>query len=205
MQKKAGKVLLAEDNADDLAFVHLAFRKIGMERSLVIVSDGAQAISYLRGDGPYADRTKFPIPVWLLLNLWLPRVDGFEVLKWVRTRSNLRRLPITVFTGPDYPQDVTRGYVLGANAFLSKPFDPCEFNDSLRDIGERWLNWCKLQRAFNKNGARNRTERSARKTTSTPDRFWASIPTQDRSSSECPSRKRKGGQSLSPRLAWLQE
>src|SRR5690348_10522652 len=108
MQKKTGKILLVEDNADDVAFVHLAFRKIGMERLLMTVSNGAQAISYLRGDGLYGNRTKFPIPVWLLLNLWLPQVDGFEVLKWVRTRSNLRRLPITVFTGFDYPQDVTR-------------------------------------------------------------------------------------------------
>jgi CheY-like chemotaxis protein len=200
MRTKLGKVLLAEDNAEDVAFVQTAFSNIGMERSLMVVSDGAQALAYLRGDGRYADRDKFPIPVFMLLDLWLPRIDGFEVLRWVRSKRRLRRLPIMVFTGPDYPRDVTRAYVLGANLFVSKPFDSDEFNDSVKAIADYCLGPCKLPQIGFPGAVRKRLERNRKGARS----VFRDFPGQDCITIRGQSRKAKRGHSVSSRPCGFQ-
>jgi len=193
MRTKLRKVLLAEDSADDVAFVQAAFSNIGIERSLMVVSDGAQALAYLLGDGPYADRDKFPIPVFMLLDLWLPRIDGFEVLRWVRSKRRLRRLPIMVFTGPDYPQDVTRAYVLGANLFVSKPFDSDEFNDLVKAIADYWLGPCKVRQIGFPGAAQKRRERNRQGARL----VFRDFPAQDCFTIRGQSRKAKRGQFVS--------
>jgi CheY-like chemotaxis protein len=125
-------------------FVHLAFQRANLDHKLMIVSDGAQALDYLRGEGPYSDRTKFPMPSVVLLDLRMPGVDGFEVLKQVRHEPRLNCLPITVFTGSNDPEHHARAHELGANSVVVKPFKIERFFEAVKSITDFWLDWCKL-------------------------------------------------------------
>ena len=144
MESQRGRILLVEDNCDDVMLVHLALKRAKMDQALMIVADGEQALAYLRGEGLYADREKFPFPMFMLLDLILPKVDGFQVLKWVRAHPQIRRLPITVFTGSQHPAHLTRAYEMGANSFVLKPFKFIEFADTVSGIADFWLGSCKL-------------------------------------------------------------
>jgi CheY-like chemotaxis protein len=141
---RSGKVLLVEDNADDVTFVRMAFQKNKVAEVLEVVSSGSEAIQYLGGAGPYADRQKYPMPSLLLLDLGLPLVDGFEVLKWVRAHQGLSRLPIAVLTGSEYPQHRRRAYELGANSFVIKPGGLEGFYAMINAVLGFWLNCCEL-------------------------------------------------------------
>ena len=91
-------VLLVEDDDNDVLFVQRAFKHAGILNRLEVVRDGDQAVDYLSGKGEYADRDKHPLPVFVLLDLKMPRRSGLEVLEWVKEREGLRRIPIVVLT-----------------------------------------------------------------------------------------------------------
>ena len=114
-------ILLAEDNPDDALLIQRAFQKAGPAYMVKVVPDGSDAIEYLSGRGEYSDREKFPLPFLLLLDLKMPRTDGFEVLQWVRSDRDLKRLLVVVLTSSDLQEDVDRAYELGANSYLVKP------------------------------------------------------------------------------------
>ena len=114
-------ILLAEDNPDDVLLIQRAFQKAGLGHVLKVVSDGGEAIEYLSGRGIYADREKYPAPFLLLLDLKMPGTDGFEVLQWVRSEPEIRRMLVVVLTSSDLQEDVDRAYELGANSYLVKP------------------------------------------------------------------------------------
>ena len=137
-------VLLADDSPDDITFVRLAFRTLNLDHALTTVPGGGEALEYLRGEGMYADREKYPLPSLLLLDLRMPTVDGFEVIRSVRADPVLKRLPIAVFTGSDFPTDRARAYALGANSFLIKPLRLEEFYSTLHTAVDFWLDCCKL-------------------------------------------------------------
>jgi CheY-like chemotaxis protein len=122
-------VLVADDDENDIRLLTRAFLRTGINVPMKWVRDGEEAIQYLQGDKPFADREAFPLPILLLLDLKMPRTNGFEVLEWVRKQAGLRRLLVVVMTSSDEPQDVDRAYDLGANSFLKKPDD---FNDLTR-------------------------------------------------------------------------
>lgn len=117
-------ILLAEDEANDVLLMRRAFKKANILNPVQVVSDGAEAVAYLRGEDRYADRNAFPLPTLALLDLKLPRRSGLEVLEWVRGQdSPVRRLPIVVFTSSNQTSDINRAYELGANSYLVKPVD----------------------------------------------------------------------------------
>src|SRR4051794_19630771 len=91
-------VLLAEDNQNDILLIRNAFHKGNLLRSLHIVRDGKEALAYLSGEGKYANRTESPLPDLLLLDLNMPKIDGFEVLRWVRAHPTLNSLCVVVLT-----------------------------------------------------------------------------------------------------------
>src|SRR5687768_16993926 len=99
-------ILLAEDNENDALLMRHAFKKAGISNPLVRVRDGEEAIDYLAGHGVYADRRAYPFPALLLLDLKMPRRDGFEVLEWIKADPSLRRLPVTVLTSSDQQLDI---------------------------------------------------------------------------------------------------
>jgi len=114
-------ILLADDSEDDLSFMRHAYRAAHFKASLQTVNDGEEAIAYLKGEGIYADRSKYPLPAVLLLDLNMPKVNGFEVLAWVRAQPGLKRLSVIVLTSSTRTQDVERAFDLGASSYLVKP------------------------------------------------------------------------------------
>ena len=116
-------ILVAEDRQDDIILITKAFEKTGSTIPLHFVRDGEEAINYLSGTGKYANRVEYPLPALLLLDLKMPRVDGFEVLRWIRQQHPLAQLRVVVLTSSEALRDVNKAYSLGANSFLVKPRD----------------------------------------------------------------------------------
>jgi len=116
-------ILLAEDREDDIALILKAFSKAYIPNPLHVVRNGEEAIAYLKGAAKYANRAEYPLPELMLLDLKMPRMDGFEVLKWVRHQPNLATLRIVVLTCSESIRDVNEAYSLGANSFMVKPMD----------------------------------------------------------------------------------
>jgi len=115
-------VLVVEDDSNDVLLLQRAFRKGGLTHVLQVVHDGEEAISYLIGEGPYDDRSKYPLPALMLLDLKMPRKSGLEVLDWLRQQTNeLKKLPVIVLTSSRLTEDVDRAYGLGANSYMAKP------------------------------------------------------------------------------------
>lgn len=124
MNAKRFTVLLVEDDLNDIFLVKRAFKMARLENPLQVVTDGQEAISYLRGDEKYADREAHPLPTLIVMDIKMPRKSGFEVLEWIRCQGGpLRLVPVVIVSGSDYPPDINRAYELGANAYMVKPMD----------------------------------------------------------------------------------
>jgi CheY-like chemotaxis protein len=132
-------VLLVEDNPDDALLTRRAFTKAGIPKLLQVVGDGERAVAYLAGNGDFADRDRFPLPLLVLLDLKLPRRSGFEVLEWLRVQPGLRRLPVVVLTSSDQSADVNRAFDLGANSYLVKPVKFDALLDMVKALNLYWL------------------------------------------------------------------
>jgi CheY-like chemotaxis protein len=132
-------ILHAEDDPNDVLLVGLGFRKAAIPAVLRIVNDGEQVIQYLAGEGPFADRTANPLPALLLLDLKLPRRSGFEVLSWVRSHDDLRRLPIVMLTSSAQAEDINRCYEMGANSYVVKPSVLEDLVTMAKKISAYWL------------------------------------------------------------------
>jgi len=115
-------ILLVEDNDNDVALIRRAFRKANVPNPLTVIGDGETAVRYLAGEGEYADRQRHPLPLFILLDLKLPRKSGHEVLAWVRAQpGEVRRTPVVVLTSSAERADVGRSYDTGVNSYLVKP------------------------------------------------------------------------------------
>ncbi len=136
-------ILLAEDDPNDVLLLERAFQKAGFGDILKKVRDGGEAIDYLSGKGIYADRERFPLPFLMLLDLKMPGTDGFEVLQWVRSEPELKRLLIVVLTSSNVQSDVDRAYELGANSYLIKPVG---FNEMVNLIQRFEIYWSEINR-----------------------------------------------------------
>lgn len=137
----AGQVLIAEDDQNDAYFIQRAFQKCGFTRAPHICGDGMEAIQYLEGTGEFADRTRFPFPKLLLTDLKMPRLNGFELLKWLRDHQELMVVPTIVMTSSKDPSDVKYAYCLGANAYICKPVSPADLEKVIGALLQFW-NWC---------------------------------------------------------------
>jgi CheY-like chemotaxis protein len=113
-------ILIAEDNADDLFLLKQAFKRAGVTHPLATVSDGLEALAYLKGEGTYGNRAEYPFPDVLLLDLNMPRMNGFEVLEWLRGDVHCGRLIVHVFSASARESDVQRAYDLRANSYVVK-------------------------------------------------------------------------------------
>lgn len=131
-------LLLVEDNPSDEKLTRRAFGKSGVSFDFVVTRDGAEALDYLFRTGRYAEGSS-EIPDVMLLDLKLPRIDGFEVLRRVRTNERTQLMPVVILTASREEQDVRRSYELGANAYLRKPVDFLEFAETAKVIGSFWL------------------------------------------------------------------
>src|SRR6266478_910006 len=123
MDTKPFTVLLVEDDLNDIFLVKRAFKMALLKNPLQVVTDGEEAISYLRGEGKYADREAYPLPKLVVMDIKMPRLTGFEVLEWAKHDGPLRRIPIVIVSSSEDPADINRAYELGANAYMVKPVD----------------------------------------------------------------------------------
>jgi len=132
-------ILLADDNPDDVDIVTTAFRRAGYNCTFLMASSGEEAIEYLSLMKEHVPKHTCPIPALLLLDLKMPIMDGFEVLRWVRSRPEWRTLPILILTSSSYGPDINRAYDLGANSFLTKPGEFNEYVRSVKRLADFWL------------------------------------------------------------------
>lgn len=116
-----GIVLYADDDENDRLLMRHAFRKADAGGTLRVVSDGQQAVDYLSGAGAFASREKNPLPHLLLLDVKMPGLSGFEVLRWVRGHARFRKLPVVMLTSSNQDADFRLADALGATAYLIKP------------------------------------------------------------------------------------
>jgi|SRR5579872_1131058 len=132
-------ILMAEDDENDVFFMERAFKQANIVNPLNRAKDGEDAIAYLGGEGAYADRDKFPMPHLMLLDLKMPRKNGFEVISWVRQQPGLKRLPIVVLTSSKEDPDINRAYELGANTYLVKPVKFEGLVEMMKALNLYWL------------------------------------------------------------------
>jgi CheY-like chemotaxis protein len=136
-------ILLAEDDPNDTLLLRRAFQKAGLGDCLKCVTDGGQAIEYLSGVRQFSDRAQYPLPFLLLLDLKMPGTNGFEVLQWLRSQPDLKRLLAVVLTSSNLQSDVDRAYELGANSYLVKPV---EFSEMVNMIQRFEAYWTEINR-----------------------------------------------------------
>ncbi|MGF7238841.1 MAG: response regulator [Frankia sp.] len=135
------EVLLVEDDPGDVLMTREAFADHKVKNNLHVVSDGVEALSFLRGEGEFSDA---PRPDLILLDLNLPRKDGRDVLAEVKTDEGLRRIPVVVLTTSEAEEDVLRSYDLHANAYITKPVDFERFVDVVRHIDDFFVSVVRL-------------------------------------------------------------
>jgi CheY-like chemotaxis protein len=140
-QSEAIEVLLVEDDPGDVLMTREAFEQHKLRNTLHVVSDGVEALSFLRQEGEYAD---VPRPDLVLLDLNLPRKDGREVLAEIKADPQLRRTPVVVLTTSEAEEDVLRSYDLHANAYVAKPVDFDRFIDVVQRIDSFFVTVVKL-------------------------------------------------------------
>ena len=134
-------ILLAEDDENDVLIMRRAFKKANIVNPLSVVRDGEEAIQYLQGTGPYADRKKHPFPCLLLLDLKMPKKSGFDVLDFIKRDPQLNWLVTIVLTSSRQGVDINHAYDLWANSFLVKPASVEELVEMLKSLHSYWLVW----------------------------------------------------------------
>jgi two-component system response regulator len=128
-----------EDNPNDEALTLRALKKSNILNPVIVARDGAEALDYLFGRGEYKGRNLEGNPEVVLLDLKLPKVDGLEVLRQLRSDDRTKLLPVVVLTSSVEEQDVLRGYALGANSYVRKPVDFNQFVEAVKQLGLYWL------------------------------------------------------------------
>ena len=134
-------VLQVEDDPNDISLLSFAFQKYMPQHLLKAVTTAREARAYLAGEGVYADRTRYPFPQIVLLDLKLPDGDGFEVLQWIRSQPNMRSLVVLLFSASVFPGDVEKGLALGANSYVAKYGDLDELAAFFKALEAYWFNF----------------------------------------------------------------
>ena len=132
-------ILLVEDNPDDVKLTLRALRKNNITNRVVVAHDGAEALDWLFITGAHAGRAANAMPEVILLDLKLPKVDGLEVLRRVRSDDRTRHLPVVILTSSKEEQDLIDSYSQGCNSYIRKPVDFAQFSEAVRALGMYWL------------------------------------------------------------------
>jgi DNA-binding response OmpR family regulator len=135
--EKLGRILMVEDDSKDVELTLTALEEYNLANEVVVVRDGEEALDYLYHRGPYALRAG-DNPAVMLLDLKLPKVNGLEVLKQVKSDDKLSMIPVVVLTSSKEEKDMITSYKLGVNAYVVKPVDFHEFVNAIRELGVFW-------------------------------------------------------------------
>jgi len=136
-----GIILLVEDNPDDVDLTLRAFKKSNISNRVIVAKDGVEALDYLHGTGMYAGRDVKELPVVVMLDLKLPKINGLEVLRNIRQNEVTRIVPVVILTSSAEQKDVVEGYKLGANSYIRKPVDFEQFVEAVKILGLYWTLW----------------------------------------------------------------
>ena len=139
MSPRESVILLAEDDPNDVLLIQRAFHRTLVANPVQVVRDGEEVLAYLKGEDPFSDRERHPLPVLMLMDLKMPRKTGLEVLEWVRQQPGLKRLPIIVLTSSNQSPDINRAYELGANSYLVKPAGFDSLLELVKNLDVYWL------------------------------------------------------------------
>jgi CheY-like chemotaxis protein len=135
-------VLLVEDDPADARLIQRAFEKADIGARVTRIPNGDDAVAYLAGDQPFDNRNSYPLPAIILLDIKLPRRSGFEVLRWLRSRSDgLQRIPVVMLTSSRHTVDVNRAYDLGVNSYLRKPDTNEQLTKLLSTFDQYWMSY----------------------------------------------------------------
>ncbi len=132
-------ILLVEDNEDDVILIQRALRKGGIHAPIHLARNGEEAIDFFSIAGQAHHHASHPLPTVVLLDLKLPKKNGFEVLEWIKGHEQFASLPVVVFTSSVQERDLTQAYALGANSYLKKPATMAETTDLLKTVSAYWL------------------------------------------------------------------
>lgn len=132
-------ILVADDSVEDAFILRRAFERAGMAVPLLFVKDGQELINYLSGLDQFSDRQNHPMPRLLLLDLKMPKMDGFDVLRWLQQQPELRRLVVTVLSSSNESKDVNLAYDLGANSYVVKPSSMIGYANIVEKMRDYWL------------------------------------------------------------------
>src|SRR5918999_565917 len=132
-------ILLVEDNPDDELLTRRTLKKSNVCNEVVVARNGVEALDYLFATGTYEGRSSVAMPQVILLDLDLPKVDGLEVLRRIRSDVRTRRLPTIILTSSEDQQDLVEGYGLGANGYIRKPLDLAQFRAAVQQLGLYWV------------------------------------------------------------------
>ena len=133
------EILLAEDEPSDADLCMRALKRKKVANHIVWVKDGAEALDFLFARGAYAHRNGTGRPRLLLLDIKMPKVDGFEVLRQIRADERLATMPVVIMTSSSEERDIAEGYHLGVNSYVSKPVDFASFQQAVEDVGLYWM------------------------------------------------------------------
>ncbi|MHA2040731.1 MAG: response regulator [Candidatus Thorarchaeota archaeon] len=136
---KGDKILLVEDNKDDVLLTKRALEKANIANQVDVANNGFEALEYLRGEGKFSDRDASKQPVVILLDLKMPRMGGLEFLKTIRNSEEFKLLPAVILTSSREEQDIIESYNLGANSYIQKPVDFDQFVKAVQTLGLYWL------------------------------------------------------------------
>ena len=132
-------ILLVEDDPADAALITRAFERTGVENAIRRVKDGEEALGYLTGAGAFADRKEHPLPAVILLDLNLPRFNGYQLMIWLRMQPELKRIPVVVLSESHDTDSINRAYDAGANSYLVKPGDTEEIVRMIEMVRQYWM------------------------------------------------------------------
>ncbi len=138
MNPRPIEILLVEDNPDDLELTLHALRQENLANQIVIARDGEEALDFLFRRGAHA-RTTGPPPKMVLLDIKLPKVDGLEVLRQIKSDERTKNIPVVILTSSKEERDVMNGYKLGVNSYIQKPVDFDQFRATVKKLGFYWV------------------------------------------------------------------
>lgn len=138
--KTASSILLVEDDSGDIELTLRAIQRIDAHFDIIVCRDGLEALDFLFGEGKYKSRDITELPQLILLDLNLPKMNGHEVLRTIRGNKITKHIPVVILSSSDENNDVTKGYELGNNSYVRKPVDYEKFCDTIKAIGQYWLN-----------------------------------------------------------------
>lgn len=139
MEMKDQIVLSVDDNDVDGALLERAFKRTAIPARLFRVSEGPQALAYLSGEGIYQDRSNYPLPDLVLLDLGMPKMSGLEVLRWIRTEPSVKKTKVLIFTSSEKPEDYKNASDIGVDGYLLKPTKFEDLKTLVKNVYEQWL------------------------------------------------------------------